>query len=75
VAPPPSRSPLATSTGIACTAAAAARPTALCGAAPWSACTAASPPKGCIARRTAEGKTKTEIKRYITREVFPLLVT
>jgi hypothetical protein len=38
------------------------------------------PAKGYVARRTAEGKTKTEImrclKRYIAREVFPrLLVT
>lgn len=37
------------------------------------------PTKDYVARRTAEGKTKTEImrclKRYIAREVFPLLVT
>jgi hypothetical protein len=37
------------------------------------------PAKDYVARRTAEGKTKTEImrclKRYIAREVFPLLIT
>jgi transposase len=37
------------------------------------------PTRDYVARRTAEGKTKTEImrclKRYIAREVFPLLVT
>jgi hypothetical protein len=35
------------------------------------------PTKDYVARRAAEGKTKTEIlrclKRYIAREVFPLL--
>jgi hypothetical protein len=37
------------------------------------------PAKDYVARRTAEGKTKTEImrclKRYIAREVFPHLLT
>jgi transposase len=37
------------------------------------------PTKDYVARRTAEGKTKTEIlrclKRYIAREAFPLLIT
>jgi hypothetical protein len=37
------------------------------------------PTKDYVARRTAEGKTKTEImrclKRYIAREVFPQLLT
>jgi transposase len=37
------------------------------------------PTKDYVARLTAEGKTKTEImrclKRYIAREVFPLLIT
>ena len=36
------------------------------------------PTKDYVARRTAEGKTKTEImrclKRYIAREVFPYLL-
>jgi hypothetical protein len=36
------------------------------------------PTRDYVARRTAEGKTKTEImrclKRYIAREVFPYLV-
>jgi hypothetical protein len=36
------------------------------------------PTKDCVARRTAEGKTKTEImrclKRYIAREIFPHLL-
>jgi hypothetical protein len=36
------------------------------------------PAKDYVARRTAEGKTKTEIlrclKRYIAREVYPLLI-
>jgi hypothetical protein len=37
------------------------------------------PTKDYLARRTAEGKTKTEImrclKRYIAREVYPLLTS
>ena len=37
------------------------------------------PTRDYVARRIAEGKTKTEImrclKRYIAREVFPLLTT
>jgi hypothetical protein len=36
-------------------------------------------PKDYVARRTAEGKTKTEImrclKRYIAREAYPLLTS
>ena len=52
--------------------------TAPCGGSPWFG-GLSSRDKDYVARRTAEGKTKTEImrclKRYSAREVFPHLLT
>ena len=52
-------------------------PLAVVGSLPGN-CMTALPAKDYVARRTAEGKTKTEImrclKRYIAREVFPHLL-
>lgn len=58
------------------TAAAIATPTAPSGASPSPAC-CHQPTRDYVARRTSEGKTKTEImrclKRYIARETFACL--
>lgn len=67
----------ATVAATGCTAAADARPTPRCGIAPVRM-HCHQPTKDYVTRRTAEGKTKTEImrclKRYIAREIYPRLL-